>query len=56
MSVVLPALLLIMAVFVVGSLVAMYVKDRPIYGVAGLCVLLGPGTILAFMHVALLQG
>jgi hypothetical protein len=37
----------------VGLLVAMYVRDKPMYGVVALAMLLGPGTILAFTYVAI---
>jgi hypothetical protein len=37
----------------VGLLAAMYVKDKPFYGVVALGILLGPGTILAFTYVAI---
>jgi len=37
----------------VGLLVAMFVRDKPFYGVVALGVLLGPGTVLAFTYVAL---
>jgi hypothetical protein len=51
----LVVLVLALAVFAaaVGLLIAMYAKDKPMYGVAALGMLLGPGTILAFTYVAL---
>jgi hypothetical protein len=52
MSVVLLALLFLVTVFLVGSLVAMYVRDEPFYGAVGLMVLVGPGTVLAAVYVA----
>jgi hypothetical protein len=53
MSVVVLALLIAVVVSVVGSMVAMFVKNESFYGAMGLCVLLGPGTLLAFLYVAL---
>jgi hypothetical protein len=53
MSVVLLALLFVVVVFLAGSLVRMYVKDKPFYGAVGLFVLVGPGTLLAFTYLAI---
>jgi len=53
MSVVVLVLFFAVVAAVLGSLVAMLVKDKPLYGVYGLCVLLGPGTVLGFLYVAL---
>ncbi len=53
MSVVVLVLLLAVVVAVIGALVAMLVKDKPFYGAMGLCVLFGPGVLLAFLYVAL---
>ncbi|MFL6118544.1 hypothetical protein [Actinophytocola sp.] len=51
----LAVLVLTLAVFAasVGLLVAMYVRDKPMYGLVALGILLGPGTILAFTYVAI---
>lgn len=44
-------LLLTLAVLVSGGLLAaMFVKDKPFYGAIGVGVLLGPGTLLAFVY------
>ena len=56
MSFVVLALLLMSVVIAAGLLVAMLVTDRPFYGGMGLCVLLGPGTVLTFMYTALSWG
>lgn len=53
MSVVVLVLFLAVVVAVAGAMVAMFVKDKPFYGAMGLCVLLGPGTVLAFLYLAL---
>ncbi len=53
MSVVVLALLFGVVATVIGAMVAMFVKDKPFYGAMGLCGLLGPGVVLAFLHVAL---
>lgn len=53
MSVVVLALLFAVIVAVVGAMVAMVVKDKPFYGAMGICVLLGPGVLLAFLYVGL---
>jgi hypothetical protein len=53
MSTVVLVLTLAALAATVGLLVAMYVKDRPLYGAAAMGVLLGPGTVLAFAYVAL---
>jgi len=53
MSIVVLVLTLAVFVATVGLLVAMYAKDKPIYGAAAMGVLLGPGTVLAFTYVAL---
>jgi hypothetical protein len=53
MSVVLLTLLAATVVAALVLLVAMLVKDKPFYGAMGVCVLAGPGTVLAFMHLAL---
>jgi hypothetical protein len=56
MSVVVFVLLIAVVVAVVGSMVAMFVKDESFYGAMGLCILLGPGCLLAFLYVALAHG
>jgi predicted RND superfamily exporter protein len=56
MSVVVLALLCAVVVTVAGFLVAMFVRDRPSYGAMGLLLLLGPGTVLPFVYVALAHG
>lgn len=53
MSVVVLVLFLAVVLAVIGALAAMLVRDKPLYGVYGLCVLLGPGTVLGFLYVAL---
>jgi hypothetical protein len=53
MSMVVLVLTLAAFAATVGLLVAMYLKDRPLYGAAAMGVLLGPGTVLAFAYVAL---
>jgi hypothetical protein len=37
----------------VGLHVAMLVMNRPFYGMVGIGVLLGPATVLTFVHVAI---
>lgn len=56
MSVVVLVLLFALVAGVVGSMVAMFVKDKPWYGAMGLCALLGPGIVLTFLYVALAHG
>lgn len=51
MSVVVLALLFAVVVAVAGAMGAMVVKDKPFYGAMGICVLLGPGVLLAFLYV-----
>ena len=51
MSVVVLVLFLAVVAAVIGGLIAMVVKDKPLYGVYGLGVLLGPGTVLAFLYL-----
>lgn len=51
MSVVVLALLFVVVVILAGSLVRMYVEDKPFYGVVGLLVLVGPGTVLTFLYL-----
>lgn len=56
MSVVVLALLCAVVVTVAGFMVAMFVKDKPYYGALGLLVLLGPGTVLPFLYLAVAGG
>lgn len=56
MSVVVLMLFAVLVVAVAGLLAAMFVKDKPLYGVVGLCVLLAPGTVLAFLYAVLAHG
>jgi tRNA-binding EMAP/Myf-like protein len=53
MSLVVLVLTLAAVAAAVGLLVAMYLKDKPFYGVVAMGMLLGPGTVLAFTYVAL---
>jgi hypothetical protein len=55
MSVVVLLLLALAVLGAAGLLVAMFTKDRPIYGALGVGILLGPGTALAFLY-AVVQG
>lgn len=52
MSVVVLVLLAAVVMAAVGLLVAMFVKDRPLYGALSIFVLAGPATVLAFVHLA----
>jgi hypothetical protein len=45
------ALLIITAAAAIALLVAMYVRDKPFYGVLSIGLLSGPGTILSFVHL-----
>jgi hypothetical protein len=53
MPLVLLSMLSGVTVAAVAFLVAMFVKDKPRYGATGLCILLGPGTVLTFTYLAL---
>jgi hypothetical protein len=53
MSVVALVLFFAVVLIVAAAMVAMYVKDKPFYGAMGICVLSGPGTVLAFLYLAL---
>jgi hypothetical protein len=53
MSVVVLALLFVVIVAVAGAMVVMLIKDEPFYGAMGLCLLIGLGTVLTFLYVAL---
>ncbi|MGH3875586.1 MAG: hypothetical protein ACRDSK_00965 [Actinophytocola sp.] len=55
MSVVLLVLLVATVIVSVGLLASMYVKDEPFHGAMGLCLLLGLGTVLAFLYAAVAQ-
>jgi hypothetical protein len=52
MSVVVLILLFAMAAAAVALLVAMYVKDKPLYGAMAVGLVTGPCAVLAFVHVA----
>ena len=52
MSVVVLLLLLAAVVTAIGLLVAMYVKDKPLYGAMAVGLVTGPCAVLAFVHVA----
>ena len=51
MSVVVLVLFFAVVAAVIGALVAMVVKDKPLYGVYALCALMGPGTVLGFTYL-----
>jgi len=53
MSYVVLVLLVASIAFGIGLQVAMFVSNRPFYGMVGVGVLLGPSTILAFTHIAI---
>lgn len=52
-----PTVVLTLLVGVVGAavglLVAMVRRDEPLWGGLGICLLVGPGSLLAFVHVGL---
>lgn len=50
MSVVVLSLLTLVVLAAGGLLVTMFLKDKPFYGAVGVSVLLGPGTLLAFVY------
>lgn len=52
MSVVVLVLFVVVLLAAVGLLAAMLVKDKPMYGVLGLVVLIGPGALLAILTAA----
>ncbi|MBB4905138.1 hypothetical protein [Actinophytocola algeriensis] len=56
MSVVVLVLFFSVIAAVIGALAAMVVKDKPLYGVYALCVLMGPGTILGFTYLVVSGG
>ncbi|MEU0533308.1 hypothetical protein [Amycolatopsis tolypomycina] len=53
MPVVVLVLLIATVVVAVGLMVKMFRDDEPLWGGAGICVLVGPGAVLAFLHVGL---
>jgi hypothetical protein len=53
MSVAVLMLFFVVVIVVAGSLMAMYIKDKPFYGAMGICVLTGPGSALAFLYTVL---
>lgn len=53
MSVVVFVLLMASVATAIGFHAAMLVSNRPFYGMVGIGVLLGPSTILTFVHVAI---
>ncbi|WP_372666293.1 hypothetical protein [Amycolatopsis kentuckyensis] len=53
MSVAVLALLVVAVVFSVGLMVKMFLDDSPLLGGVGICVLVGPGSVLAFLYVGL---
>jgi hypothetical protein len=53
MSVLVLVLFFAVVAVTVGGMVAMFVRDKPFYGAMGLCVLAGPGTVLAFLYLPL---
>jgi hypothetical protein len=53
MSITVLVLLAAVAVAAFGSMVKMFVEGDSFYGAMGLCALLGPGALLAFLYVAL---
>jgi hypothetical protein len=50
-SVVVLALLLAAVAVSVGLMVKMYRDDEPLLGGLGICLLVGPGSVLAFLYV-----
>jgi hypothetical protein len=52
MSVAVLMLLAATVITTVVLLVVMLVKDKPFFGAIGLCILIGPGTLLTFLHLA----
>ncbi|MEU7789778.1 MULTISPECIES: hypothetical protein [unclassified Amycolatopsis] len=53
MSVVVLTLLAATAAAAAGLLWKMYRADEPLLGGLAICLLVGPGTVLAFLHVGL---
>lgn len=52
MSVVSMTLFAVTVLAAIALLVRMFTKEEPFYGAMGLCLLAGPGTLLAFVHIA----
>ena len=52
MSAVVLVLLFAMVASAIALLVAMYVKDKPLYGAMAVGMVTGPCAVLAFVHVA----
>src|SRR3954470_6173899 len=55
MSAVFLSLLVATVVVAVGFLVSMFRRDEPLLGGIGVCLLVGPGSLLAFVHVGVAQ-
>lgn len=53
MSVVVLVLLFAVVAAAIALLVAMYVKDKPIYGAMAVGLVTGPCAVLAFLHLAI---
>ncbi|MFC6093528.1 hypothetical protein Q5530_07505 [Saccharothrix sp. BKS2] len=53
MSVVLFVLLVAVILAAAGLMVVMFLRDKPLYGVVGLGLLAGPGSLLAVLHLSL---
>lgn len=53
MSVVAMVLLAATVIVSIGLLVAMFTRNKPLYGALGVCLLSGPGTVLTFVYIAL---
>jgi len=56
MSVVVLVLFFAVVAAVIGGLVAMVARDKPLYGVYALCALMGPGTVLGFTYLVVSGG
>jgi hypothetical protein len=55
MSAVVLSLLVAIVAVAVGFFVAMFRRDEPLLGGIGVCLLVGPGSLLAFVHVGVAQ-
>lgn len=53
MSVVVMVLLIAAVASAIALLVAMYAKDKPLYGAMAVGLVTGPCAVLAFLHVAI---
>lgn len=53
MSVVVLLSLFAVVGYAFGLLVSMFVQDKPFHGALAICLLSGPGTALAFLHLTL---